>query len=714
MSSYHNDQPITGSSEEPDRLNRKSFAKHLTDILILDPSDECLTISLEGEWGYGKTSVINLVKASAANHAKKPIIIEYNPWLAGKAEALIQDFLVQFSSQLSIPDRPKEGLKAARELLAYSELFNAMKFIPGVEPWASTVQGVFSAVGGASKKIGKLKELDLLGRKDKIKKIIKSLGQSIIVVIDDIDRLTPDEAFQVVRLIKAVADFPGTSFLLSFDPDYLAGALAKHGIEKSKQYIDKVVQLRIPLPLIAHRDMQNLANVELENLSDKSLTDHFEKDQERLSYIYHQHVKYLIRSPREIKRIFNHLRFVLAQTEGEVCFTDLYCLSVFAIKAQNIYQSLKDSPEYYIGRKFDDSISLDKREDVVKKNKDQHESLLNACSEKDRTHIKGLLKEIFPLMDEDGFALYGTNYDQTGRVASEKRLYIALHYQVPPGFASDTDIKSFIDGTIDRINYLEEAIRNDFVERFFELIQQNLEKIDSKNAIEILKAVYFVFLDSDYLKIFKEAIHGIFSFDPFRNIVWLTFGLLESLEDKNIVLFELANEPRFLAITAEIVRGLMKQAGDIPTDNPRLRENKWLSDVEYKRILGEWSDVALNELENGNFVNSIHASHVYYVLYRAAPDKVKQLFSKWLSEDSGIEKIAKLIGRSGSDSTNGPYTKVSKEDFSELLNYSQLQGLAEAELSSGKEITPFLRAVYLSMTTGKKYYLNDASETDEF
>ena len=711
MSSYHNDQPITGTNEDPDRLNRESFAKHLTDILIIDPNDECLNISLEGEWGYGKTSVINLVKASATTHVKKPIIIEYNPWLAGKAEALIQDFLVQFSSQLNIPDRPKDGLKAAKELLAYSELFNVMKFIPGVEPWASTVQAVLSATGGTSKKIGKLKELDLLGRKNKIKETIKNLGQSIIVIIDDIDRLTPDEAFQVVRLVKAVADFPGTSFLLSFDPVYLAKAFEKHGIDKSDQYIDKVIQLRIALPLITHRDMQRLANIELQNLSDKSLTDHFEKDQERLSYIYHQHVKYLIRSPRELKRIFNHLRFVLAQTEGTVCFTDLYCLSVLAIKAQNIYQSLKDTPEYYVGRKFDESIAFDKRADVVEKNKDQRKQIFGSCNEKDRTHINGLLKEIFPFMDRDEYSIYGTDYDRCGRVASEKRLYTALHYQVPLGLASDTDIKSFIDGDIDRIKYLEKAIEDDFVERFFELLQQNIEKVDPSHTVEILKSVYDVFLDSDYLKVFKEAIHGFFSFDPFRDIVWLTLGLLESLEDKKSVLFELANEPKYLSITAEIVRRLMVQAGDISTDDPKLKENKWLPvHNDYKTIINEWSDVALKKLENGSFVNPIDASHIYFVLYRAAPDKVRQLFSKWLSEDSGVENIAKLIGHSGSDSSNGSFTKVSKEDFSELLNYSQLQALAEAELSSGKEITTFLRAVYLSITTGKKYYLKDAKE----
>lgn len=285
MGSYHNDQPITGESESPDLLRREAFSEHLATVLRIAPSDDCMTASLEGEWGYGKTSVINLVKKSLGNQENGPVIVEYNPWLAGKAEALVQDFLVQFSSQLNIPDRPKEGLKAAKELLAYSELFNAMKFIPGVEPWASTVQGVFKVVGGATKKISKLKELDLIGRKNKINDLLKKLGVSIVVIIDDIDRLTPDEAFQVVRLVKAVADFPGTSFLLSFDPTYLASSLEKHGIENSNQYIDKVVQLRISLPLIAHNDLQKLADIELQNLSDKSLTDSFERDQERLSYL---------------------------------------------------------------------------------------------------------------------------------------------------------------------------------------------------------------------------------------------------------------------------------------------------------------------------------------------------------------------------------------------------------------------------------------------
>ena len=714
MSNYHNDQPIVGDDTSPDRLHRERFAENLSQIITLDPSDDCLTVSIEGEWGYGKTSVVNLVKKAAIKQNRKPVIIEYNPWLAGKAEALIQDFLVQFSSQLNIPDRPKEGLKSAKELLAYSNLFNAMKFIPGVEPWASTVQGVFKVVGSATQKISKLKELDLIGRKEKVKTILKTLKQSIVVIVDDIDRLTPDEAFQVIRLVKAVADFPGTSFLLCFDPEYLTGALEKHGIKKPAQYVDKVVQLRVPLPLISLRDMQKLADLELANLSDKNLTEHFEKDQERLSLIYHQHVKFLIRTPRELKRIFNNLRLVLTQTEGMVSFTDLYCLSVIAIKAHHIYQSLKDSPEIYIGRSFDDDYTFEKDEEVVERFKDKYDEIVNKCPSRDQMYIRGVLEELFPLLSSSSYSEYGREYDQLGRVASDKRLHIALHYQVPFGFAADTDIKEFIQGNIDRKGYLHRAIEEDFSERFFELIHQNIDKVQDSQIFDILDSIYSTYLTSEYLVSFENARQGFFGFDPFRNIIWVTNKLIGKAEDKPMLLDKLINNKDYLPVTADVLRRLMIQNGELKSDDPRLKEEKWVDTEKYAQIKDTWSQLAIKELMDGNLLDSVYASHVYFILYRVSEEKVKKLFATWLKQDGGIEKIARLIGRCGSDSTNGPYSQIDESMVSNLLNYQKLKELVDSELSSEKELSNYIKAVYLSISTGEKYYLNDAKKGEKF
>ncbi|WP_417715247.1 P-loop NTPase fold protein [Escherichia coli] len=94
MSTYHNDQPILGGQNDPDLLNRLDFANHLANILLLNHNDDCLTVSIEAEWGYGKTSVINLIKGALNEKEFLPIIIEYNPWLAGQPESLIQDFFI--------------------------------------------------------------------------------------------------------------------------------------------------------------------------------------------------------------------------------------------------------------------------------------------------------------------------------------------------------------------------------------------------------------------------------------------------------------------------------------------------------------------------------------------------------------------------------------------------------------------------------------------
>lgn len=714
MKSYHNDQPITGCKSDPDQLNREKFATHLAEIITLNPKNDCLTVSLEGEWGYGKTSVVNLVKKAADKQENKPVIIEYNPWLAGKAEALIQDFLVQFSAQLDIPDRPKEGLQAAKELLAYSKLFSVAKFIPGAEPWASIVEGVVKTVGGATEKISKLKELDVIGQKNKVKDILSSLNQSIIVIIDDIDRLTPDEAFQVVRLVKAVADFPGTSFLLCFDPDYLTGALEKHGIKKADQYVDKVVQLRVSLPLITHRDMQKLADIELANLSDKPLTEYFENDQERLGYLYHQHAKYLIRTPRELKRIFNNLKLVLVQTEGEVCFTDLYCLSIISIKAHHIYQALKDSPEIFVGRSFDKNYSLDKSEKVVENHKEELNKLLVKCSTRDRDNIHGLIKELFPLVAGGGrYSGFGGDHDKAGRVASEKRLYIALHYQVPIGFAADADILKFINGSIDRKPYLEKAISEDFVERFFDLISYNIERITEDQIPVILGSLYTVFLYSDYIASFQNANFGLLAFEPLRNIYWITTKLIDKADNKFALIEELVQTPDYLPITANILRRLMVQNGDLKSDNPPDGKNKWLEHEQYQEIKKSWSQLAFVELGKDHVLDSVHATHFYHTLYSSSKVELKKLLGEWLDQDGGVENIAKLISRTGgTDSTNGPSAHVKKDEMAELLDFPKLKKLAETELSSEKELPKKIKAVYLSISTGDQYYLRDAQKSD--
>ncbi|PSV43185.1 KAP family P-loop NTPase fold protein [Photobacterium indicum] len=703
MGKYHNDQPIDGGQEEPDLLNRTNFSNHLSSILLLDSEDDCLTVSLEGEWGYGKTSVINLVKTSLKNKEQSPIIIEYNPWLAGKPESLIQDFLLQFSSQLNIRDNSEDALKAAKELIAYSSLFSAAKLIPGAEPWASIIEKVFSKFGKATKKIAELKKLDLLGKKNKVISAIKKIKKPIIVIIDDIDRLTPSETFQVLRLVKAVADFSGTSFLLAFDAKYLSSVLNKNNIENSTEYINKVIQLRVPLPLISDRSMNELANLEFERLSDKNLTGHFESDQERLSWLYHNHFKYIIKNPRDLKRFFNHLRFVYEQVEGEVCFADLFALSIIATKASETYEHIKKTPEAYIGCRFNnDGLLMGKPKEIVSSLADDRKESLKGFSKSEVNLINGLLGDIFPLIDSGDFSHYGaSNDDAAGRVSALQRLYVALHYTTPTNYISDKEIIDFIKGNVNRKDFLIDVFANDSNERFFEMMTHYSSEC-KENSFDILTNIYDANLSSNQLKASLEENIGFMTNDPFRKMVWLTNKVITDNNKKDELIKRILSRYQNSAISADLLRKVRKQEA----------ENQWVTKEQLIELELLFQNSAIEALNKKTFNSNHLESHIFYELQRSSPERTKKLMSEIIDTENGIIRIAEIIGNSGSDSSNGPYVEIKDKHFSDVIDMKLLKEKAMELIETDLPVN--IKAIIKSIVDGEKYYLRDGMMDDQW
>ncbi|MEV3834458.1 KAP family P-loop NTPase fold protein [Aeromonas allosaccharophila] len=702
MGKYHNDQPILGGPNEPDLLNRFDFANHLANVLLLNHDDDCLTVSLEGEWGYGKTSVINLVKYVLSKKENTPIIIEYNPWLAGKPESLIQDFLLQFSSQLNINDNSEVALKAAQELIAYSSLFSVAKLVPGAEPWASIIEKVLSKFGSSTKKIAELKKLDLLGKKKAVVAAIEKIKTPIVIIIDDIDRLTPSETFQVLRLVKAVADFSGTSFLLAFDSNYITSVLDKNDIVNASEYINKIVQLRIPLPVISERGMNELANSELANLSDKNLTDRFETDQERLSWIYHNYFKRLINNPRELKRCFNHLRFVLEQVEGQVCFSDIFSLSIIATKANSIYEHIKKIPEAYIGKRFsNDGIMIDNPEDIVKSFSDERNDLLKEYSGRDRKLLEGLLGDIFPLLDTSAYSHYGvSDADSAGRVSAPQRLHVAFHYKTPTGYFSDQEILDFIAGDINRDDFLDRVVTEDADDRFFEMMNNYATKcID--NSLDILTCIYNAFLNSEKLISSLESNYGFISRDVYRQMNWLTNKIISESDQKYKLIKSLIEREESAPLAADVLYKIRSQILGDSYDEP------WVSKDQLEELEVDYQKVAIKSLSNKTHIYNHLEPHIFYELKRSSKDKASEFINATLNCENGTIRVAEIIGNSGSDSTNGPFVQIDEKTFSDVIDLENLKEKAKKIDISSQPI--HIQAVLKSIIDGKKYYLRDGT-----
>lgn len=200
------DLPITKNSE--DILNRSTFANSLAKTLLQYSFSSSLTIGLYGEWGSGKTSLLNMVLETVESKDSNTVILRFNPWLCSNSKQLITQFFKQLSAAIKLK-KPKN--ETAWELIdQYADLFDAANMIPG----AGTIISAFGkTLAKEAKEKNEQESNDLQGKKDKIITKMRDDDIRVIVSIDDIDRLTEEEIISVFQLVKALADFPNTIYI---------------------------------------------------------------------------------------------------------------------------------------------------------------------------------------------------------------------------------------------------------------------------------------------------------------------------------------------------------------------------------------------------------------------------------------------------------------------------------------------------------------------
>ena len=101
---FNPDRPIKFPHE--DSLNRKSFAKYIAKAILESQTKDSLVIGLLGEWGSGKTSLVNMTIdyintiSDSLEQDEKPIIIYFNPWNFSGQNQLISQFFNKLSFTL--------------------------------------------------------------------------------------------------------------------------------------------------------------------------------------------------------------------------------------------------------------------------------------------------------------------------------------------------------------------------------------------------------------------------------------------------------------------------------------------------------------------------------------------------------------------------------------------------------------------------------------
>ena len=246
----HADRPILDPNQ--DLLGYTPFAIHLTDIIEQVNAHSGVVLAINGEWGSGKSSLINLVlrelNAREATAGKRTVLIKFNPWLYPSQSDLFSLFFAQLCANLKIQNVANEFEAAVKDIKLFANLAKPIGWLPGVGRGVDKVLGIADTVIASAEKLAKATGKDITGLKESIETALREANRRILVVIDDLDRLTDCEIQQTFQLVKSLANFPNVIYLLAFDRLVVNKALDGVTAGKGEEYVKKIVQVSFDLP----------------------------------------------------------------------------------------------------------------------------------------------------------------------------------------------------------------------------------------------------------------------------------------------------------------------------------------------------------------------------------------------------------------------------------------------------------------------------------
>jgi formylglycine-generating enzyme required for sulfatase activity len=304
-------------------------------------------IGIFGKWGSGKTSFMHLLEGRLLTDNTVPhaVPIWFNPWRYEKEEHLIIPFLKTIERGIKKYVNDNKGIgKALLEKL--KKVAEKIAEVSAAFAYGITAEAKLGGIGieldvskmserEESQAKKRLEAAKTLSEKlsslyyeivNELKSAVDEASFRIVVFVDDLDRCLPDKAVELLEAIKLFLDIEGYLFVLGVDREVVKKGISyryrffEHREEKEKEnliispddYLDKMIQLPLELPIIEHGRKKTFIESLMGNSDD-----------------FKVHSGLIIDSgigenPRSLKRFVNLLAFIvnLAETLKENIISD--------------------------------------------------------------------------------------------------------------------------------------------------------------------------------------------------------------------------------------------------------------------------------------------------------------------------------------------------------------------------------------------------------
>lgn len=285
---------LTDNETSLDLLNNEAIATTIINLLRERP-DRPLTIGVHGDWGAGKSSVLEMIEEGIFGDGKV-LCLKFNGWrfqgfedakialIEGIVTALVESRPTLTRASIAVKDIFKriDWLKVAKKSGGLA--LTAFTGIPTPEQIGTIVSKLDGVLADPGKFANKeslttaiddvksiLKPAETKNVPEEIEEFRKAFDQllkdagidQLVVLIDDLDRCLPDTAIETLEAIRLFVFTARTAFVIAADEAMIEYAVRKHfpdlpettgPRDYARNYLEKLIQIPFRIPALGETE----------------------------------------------------------------------------------------------------------------------------------------------------------------------------------------------------------------------------------------------------------------------------------------------------------------------------------------------------------------------------------------------------------------------------------------------------------------------------
>lgn len=284
---------LTDNETKVDLLNNEAIATTIIKLLR-DRPDQPVTVGVHGDWGAGKSSVLEMIEAGFEGETEV-LCLKFNGWRFQGFEdakiALIEGIVTGLIEKRPALTRAGEAVKAVFRRIDWLKVakkagglaFTAFSGIPTPEQ----IRAIVGSLEGFLADPAKLANKDNVAAAiDNVKGLLKPTAEGdstnvpeeisafrkafddlldragveqLVVLIDDLDRCLPDTAIETLEAVRLFVFTSRTAFVVAADEAMIEYAVRKHFPDLpdttgpqtyARNYLEKLIQVPFRIPAL--------------------------------------------------------------------------------------------------------------------------------------------------------------------------------------------------------------------------------------------------------------------------------------------------------------------------------------------------------------------------------------------------------------------------------------------------------------------------------